>query len=86
MNRHEGRAAKKVLRRGTPFTIYFDQQQTRALNAVAKERHVSKTTIIRLAVDQMLRQIQGGQLQSPLGIQEAFPQERRSGAERRIEP
>ena len=73
---------KKGLRSGTPFTIYFDDQQTQALNAVAKDRHVSKTTIVRLAVDQLLRQIQGEQLSSPLGIQEAPRQEKRSGNRR----
>jgi ribbon-helix-helix protein len=86
MKNDEVGTAKKALRRGTPFTIYFDEEQTQALNAVAKERHVSKATIVRLAVDELLRQIRSRQLLSPLGIQESSRQERRSGIERRIEP
>lgn len=65
---NESSDAKKVLRRGTPITVYLDVRQMEALNAVAKDRHVSKATIIRLAVDQLLRQIEGGQLQLALGI------------------
>ena len=84
MKDNEVSAVKKALRRGTPFTIYFDQQQTQGLNAVARERHVSKTTIVRLAVDQLLRQIQGEQLPSPLGILEAPRQEGRSGTRRQM--
>ena len=49
----ERSATKKALRHGTPFTIYFDQELTEGLNSVAKERHVSKATIIRLAVDHL---------------------------------
>ena len=84
MKDDEVSAVKKALRSGTPFTIYFDQQQTQALNAVARERHVSKTTIVRLAVGQLLRQIQSEQLPSPLGILEAPRQERRSGTRRQM--
>ena len=85
MKNDEVVTGKKGVRSGTPFTIYFDKQQTQALNAVAKERHVSKTTIVRLAVAQLLRQIQGEQLTSPLGIQEAPRQKRRPGNRRRFE-
>lgn len=67
-NGDEQPAARKAVRRGTPFTVYFDLRQTEALNAVARDRHVSKATIIRLAVDQLLRQIEGGQLPLALGI------------------
>jgi len=59
---------KKVLRRGTPFTIYFEAQQMEALNALSKERHVSKATIVRLAVVQLLQQLESGQMPLQLGI------------------
>lgn len=61
-------AGKKVIRRGTPFTVYFDVQQAEALNSLAKDRHVSKATIIRMAVDQLLRQLESGQMSLNLGI------------------
>lgn len=65
----QGATGKKVLRRGTPFTIYFEPQQMEALNALSKERHVSKATIVRLAVVQLLQQFESGQMLLQLGIE-----------------
>ena len=63
-------AKKKVLRRGTPFTIYFTPEQTELLNTIARDRHVSKTTLVRLAVDHLLISLERGQWRLPLGIEE----------------
>jgi hypothetical protein len=69
--------AKKVLRRGTPFTIYFEAQQMEALNALSKERHVSKATIVRLAVQQLLQQFGSRQIPLQLGIEAPMKDEGR---------
>lgn len=61
---------KKSLRRGVPFTVYFAPQQAEALQSMARERHVAKATIIRIAVDQLLRQLESGKFTLQFGIQE----------------
>lgn len=65
-NRRE--AKRKAVRRGTPFTIYFTPEQTELLNSVARERHVSKATLVRIAVDHLFQQLQAGGIQLTLGI------------------
>ena len=63
-------AKRKVVRRGTPFTIYFTPEQTQLLNSVARERHVSKATLVRVAVDHLFQKLQAGGIQLTLGIRE----------------
>ena len=55
-------------RKGTPFTIYFSDQQTENLNRISRERRVPKAELVRFGVDLMLAQLSNGQLELPLGI------------------
>jgi hypothetical protein len=55
-------------RRGEPFTVYFTKEQSARLRAVSRERHVSKAALVRFAIDRLLDQWRGGQLELPLGL------------------
>lgn len=59
---------KPPRRNGTPFTIYFSDQQTARLNRISRERRVSKAELVRIGVDLLLAQLSSGQLELPLGI------------------
>lgn len=59
---------KSGLRKGVPLTVYFSEDQTAKLNAVSAQRRVPKAELLRVAVDLLLDQLDGGQLQLPLGI------------------
>ena len=61
------RAAKRT-RRGVPLTMYFPDEQAKALHEVARQRHVTKVTLVRFAVDELLARLKSGQLQLPLGL------------------
>jgi len=61
--------AKSVQRRGRPFTLYLHQDQARELDLVARSRRVAKAELIRLALDRLMEQIRGGQLNLPLGVE-----------------
>jgi hypothetical protein len=65
---HRGVRRPKTNRSGVPITVYLDKTLTHRLNATSKERHVGKSSIIRLAVDRLLTQLESGQLELPLGI------------------
>jgi hypothetical protein len=56
-------------RRGKPLTVYFTPEQVAQLDAVAKQRQISKSTLMRFAVDRLLEQLRGGQLDLPLGLE-----------------
>ncbi len=58
----------KTNRSGVPITVYLDDTLNKRLNATSKERHVGKSSIIRLAVERLLTQLESGQLDLPLGI------------------
>jgi hypothetical protein len=58
----------KTNRSGVPITVYLDPTLNKRLNATSKERHVGKSSIIRLAVERLLTQLDSGQLDLPLGI------------------
>lgn len=60
---------KQPQRKGKPFTLYLALEQASQLDAVSRERNVSKATFVRLAVGRLLAQINSGQLELPLGIQ-----------------
>ncbi|MBI4446682.1 MAG: hypothetical protein HY645_12330 [Acidobacteria bacterium] len=38
------------------------------MNSLSKERHVSKATIVRLAVERLLKHLDSGKLREPLGL------------------
>ena len=60
---------KTVIRTGTPFTVYFSEEQTRKLNHLSRERRVTKAELLRFAVDRLVEELNGGQLELPLGVQ-----------------
>lgn len=55
-------------RSGVPHTVYFSDELTASLAATAHTRRVGKSTIIRIAVEELLRKLESGQLELPLGI------------------
>jgi hypothetical protein len=57
-----------VLRKGVPFTVYFSAEQAKALAAISRDRRVSKSTLVRFAVERLLEEIESGQLELPLGV------------------
>jgi hypothetical protein len=58
----------KSNRTGVPVTLYLSPDLNKRLNATSTERHVGKSSIIRLAVERLLAQLESGQLDLPLGI------------------
>ncbi len=58
----------KTNRTGVPITVYLDNSLNSRLNATSKERRVGKSSIIRLAVERLLTELESGQLELPLGI------------------
>ena len=58
----------KPRRKGVPHTIYFSEELAAALNAAVQSRRVGKSTIIRIAVEQLLKKLESGQLELPLGL------------------
>ena len=58
----------KPKRKGVPHTIYFSEELAAALNEVVQRRRVGKSTIVRIAVEQLLKKLESGQLELPLGL------------------
>jgi hypothetical protein len=58
----------KSNRNGVPVTLYIDEDLNKRLNATSKERHVGKSSIVRLAIERFLTQLESGQLELPLGL------------------
>jgi hypothetical protein len=61
--------AKVPVRKGKPLTVYFSDAQTVQLNDLSRRRRVPKSELLRIAVDLLVDQINGGQLHLPLGIE-----------------
>lgn len=57
-------------RSGVPFILYLDEHQAEKLAELARERRLTKTAIIKFAMDKLFLDIQGGQLDLPLGLEE----------------
>lgn len=55
-------------RRGVPFTIYFSVEQAQSLATLSRERRVSKSTILRFALERLFEQLKSGELKLPLGM------------------
>ena len=68
MSKKRLKRAAKSTRRGVPLTMYFPEEQAKALHEVARQRHVAKATLVRFAVDELLARLKSGQLQLPLGL------------------
>ncbi len=57
-----------TVRKGVPFTMYFSIEQAQALARICRDRRVSKSTVVRFAVERLLEQIEKGQLELPFGV------------------
>ncbi len=64
------RAAEKTKRSGVPLTVYLPEDQAAQLGELSKERHITKATIVRFAVDRLFSELSNGQLDLPLGLME----------------
>jgi len=58
----------EAVRKGVPFTMYFSAEQAQALAAISRDRRVSKSTVVRFAVERLLEQLESGQLELPFGV------------------
>jgi hypothetical protein len=59
---------KAARRTGKPLNIYLPQVQAGRLHALAKERHIAMSNIVRFALDRLFQDLDGGQLDLPLGL------------------
>jgi predicted DNA-binding protein len=57
-------------RTGVPFTMYFSAEQAQALTTVSRHRRVSKSTLVRYAVERLLEQLESGHLDLPFGFKD----------------
>jgi len=57
-----------VGRTGKPLNIYLPPAQAGRLHALAKERHIAMSNIVRFALDRLFQELDGGQLNLPLGL------------------
>jgi len=57
-------------RSGVSFTMYFSTEQALALAALSRDRRVSKSTLVRYAVERLLEQLASGQLVLPFGVKD----------------
>lgn len=55
-------------RRGVPLTVYINEALNERLTNAAKLRHVDKSSIVRIALERLLTQLESGQLELPLGV------------------
>lgn len=68
LDQHSRTEIRRPRRKGTPFTMYFSDQQIECLNRVSRERRVPKAELVRIGVDLLLTHLSDGQLNLPLGI------------------
>jgi hypothetical protein len=59
---------QEARRKGVPFTMYFSADQAEALAAISRDRRVSKSTVVRYAVERLIEQLKSGQLKLPFGV------------------
>jgi len=57
-------------RSGVPFTMYFSTEQAQALALLSRDRRVSKSTLVRYAVERLLDDLASGQLDLPFGVKD----------------
>jgi len=48
--------------------MYFSPEQAEALATISRERRVSKSVIVRFALERLIEQLENGQLKSPFGM------------------
>ena len=68
MSKKRRKRVAKSTRRGIPLTMYFPEEQAKALHEAARQRHVTKVTLVRFAVGELLAKLKSGQLELPLGL------------------
>jgi hypothetical protein len=57
-------------RSGVPFTMYFSTEQAEALATLSRALRVSKSTLVRYALERLLEQVANGQLVVPFGVKD----------------
>ena len=55
-------------RKGKPFMLYLPEKQARELSEISRSRHIAKAEVIRIAVERLMSDLRGGQLELPLGL------------------
>ena len=59
---------KKMGRTGKPHNFYLPPAQAGRLHTLSKERHVPMSNIVRFALDRLFQDLDGGQMDLPLGL------------------
>jgi len=67
-NRKSSPRPKANRRSGVPLTVYLSEELSTSLNQACEHRKVVKSTIVRIAVERFLADLNSGQLNLPLGI------------------
>ncbi len=57
-------------RKGVPLVVYLEERQAAKLVELARERHLTKTACVKFAIDKLFLDVQNGQLDLPLGLEE----------------
>jgi len=60
---------RTVQRRGKPLTLYLRQEQALELDTVSRNRRVTKSELVRVALDRLLMDLRDGQMTMPLGLE-----------------
>jgi hypothetical protein len=63
------RRKPQVRRSGVPLMVYLEKQQAGRLTDLSRDRRVTKTAIVKYAVDRLLLDLKNGQLDLPLGLE-----------------
>lgn len=58
----------KPRRTGRPMQVYFSTEQREWIRTLAKQRHVTDSGVVRVAVDLLMRRLADGELDPPLGL------------------
>lgn len=61
----KSRSVVREGRQGKPQTIWFTDQQSEALESLSQKRKITRTTLVKFAVDEMLKGFYTGQLKLP---------------------
>ena len=59
---------RKAQRSGVPLMVYFQAEQATQLKDLSERRRIPKANIVRFAVERLLEDVKGGQMDLPLGL------------------
>jgi len=59
---------KKTHRNGEPVTVYLPTELSARLKHECDRRHVTKSEVLRVALDRLFTELDRGQLNLPLGL------------------